>query len=262
MFDNDFSITGYEIPEETGKVNVDEQKQIVDELKSKIEREVSKKNSDDDILFDEIINGSKVNNNQMNDPDTRPIYSQVQLDEAIRDAGLRAKDEINRVRNEGFEAGKLEAEKLIEQTMAVVIKNIDENIAEIKNNQAQLADEVRDETLLVCIEIIKKIMPVMTEKYGVEEILSVIKENLPLIYQEPKLVIKVAENIKDQLESKIKEIAAKNAFDGNIVIVATEKLDNSQCVVEWAKGGLERNPIKILDEIKLKLENNKIKDGE
>ncbi len=116
--------------------------------------------------------------------------------------------------------------------------------------------------LLVCIEIIKKILPIYAEKHGTDEILDLIKQNIPLLYQEPKLIIKINDNIKDKIEPKIKDIMIKNAHRGELIIIGDNALDGLSFSIDWAKGGLEKNTTKFLESIKQKNNIIQTTDGE
>lgn len=155
---------------------------------------------------------------------------------------------------QGKEAGYSEALSSIEKNCETILGDIQKSVAVIMtHHQEQLALMEKNATSLT-LAIIKKLAPAILNEKPLLEIEHLVLEcmrNNPL---EPRLVIRVDEQILPQLRKKIDIIQTSTDFHGQIVLVSESMTNISDCRVEWVDGGAERDFEELLNTIEEKVE--------
>lgn len=89
----------------------------------------------------------------------------------------------------------------------------------------------------------------LMEKHPLGEVEALIREALTLCMGEPRLVIRVSDQAMDALKEKIDTLSQQAAFPGKIILLGEEGLGPSDCLIEWADGGIERRAADLEDDI-------------
>lgn len=178
-----------------------------------------------DLTFD---NGQNKKSDSSEKP--KPTYTQEQL-EAERQAGFE----------EGMLAGQKSMMEDQQQYSNTLLSQIDKHLTHVVTES--LAEWQRQLVQLqeIALTITRKIMPSYIEKYGVSEIESVVSKVLSEVSREPRLVFRINEQMFDEISGKINAIAQQQAYAGKVVILGDPELGTSDCRIEWADGGIERN---------------------
>ena len=71
------------------------------------------------------------------------------------------------------------------------------------------------------------------------------------LIDEPRMVIRVADEDLDALSERIDTIAARRGFAGKIVLLAETSVAPGDCRIEWADGGVERDSARLWHDIDL-----------
>ena len=142
---------------------------------------------------------------------------------------------------QGKEEGYAEAVSSIEKSCENILSSVEQSVALLMNrHEEQIATMEKSATSLV-LAIVKKLAPALVAEKPLEEIENLVLEcmrNNPL---EPRLVIRVDEQILPKLRQKIDMIQTASDYNGQVVLVS-ETMDNiSDCRVEWLDGGAERD---------------------
>jgi flagellar assembly protein FliH len=80
---------------------------------------------------------------------------------------------------------------------------------------------------------------------GITEIEGILTHCLTSLKQEPRLVAYVSAAQLDALQGRLAELTAANGFEGRVVLIGDDKMADSDCRVEWADGGIERDSNQI-----------------
>lgn len=189
------------------------------------------------FLFDIAFDASDANASDVEEKN-RPVFTQEHLDAAKKEAY-----------EAGFAAGKKSREDdTLRQTnvlLAGIEKKLGSVIVDSRETWAQQMAQVR---MLAKIAM-SKIFPVTAAKNGLDEIEEVVRKAITDMAREPRLVVRVAEAHFEEITKRIEVLSAKQAYTGKVVVLGETGYGPSDCLVEWADGGIERDERKIWEEI-------------
>ena len=160
----------------------------------------------------------------------KPTYSQEQLD---------AEKQISY--EQGVQAGQKTMMEDQQQYMNALLTQINQNLGHVIDSSINEWQRQLMQLQEISLVIMRKLLPTYVEKYGLQEIETIVAKVISEVSREPRLVFRVNESMFDELSGKINEIAAQQAYAGKIVILGDPALDTSDCRIEWADGGIERD---------------------
>ncbi|MFA6280428.1 MAG: FliH/SctL family protein [Bdellovibrionales bacterium] len=161
---------------------------------------------------------------------TKQTFSQEQLEAAQKGAYEK-----------GFSEGQKTMAEDQQQYMNTLLSKIDQNTSHLITEslgewQRQLA-QLQE----IALVIARKIMPTFVARHGLEEVESIVAKIVTEMSHEPRLVFRVNEAQFDDAKTRINAIAESAAYAGKLVILGDPDLGPSECRVEWADGGIERD---------------------
>ena len=109
--------------------------------------------------------------------------------------------------------------------------------------------EQEDEIRRVALAISKKILPMFVSRFGTDDITAIVSHTLQEMKREPRIVVKLNEADFEALNDKLQTMAQEQAFHGKLIVISDEKIQQGDCLVEWAEGGAEKNIQNTLSEI-------------
>lgn len=168
----------------------------------------------------------------------KPTYSQEQLD-AARQEGYDA----------GHKDGQVAAEESQNQRQNELLSHIEQRLAKLAQESAAEWQSQLGQLQSIALVIARKLLPTYVERNGLAEIESIVARVVAEMSREPRLVIRVPEKDFDEISTRINAITASEAYAGKIVILGDPELASSDCRIEWADGGIERDTRAIWDEI-------------
>ncbi|MCZ4280525.1 FliH/SctL family protein [Kiloniella laminariae] len=171
--------------------------------------------------------------------ETMPLQEVELLRQAAYDEGMAAG------RNEAMEQAAQMNEALTRQALDTVAQQL----ATIEKEYSGKVEELQTVTLDIAMKAIKKLFPTLDKTRGLEEITLVFKECLDRLPQEPRLVVRVADTILDDVQTQLQKIAGQSGFTGRLVFLSEPAMQPGDVLVEWAEGGAERNSAEMLAEI-------------
>lgn len=157
-------------------------------------------------------------------------------------------DDLARAREEGRqegivigqEQGRDEAFAGIEQTTQNLLVGLTGHIVELLSAQPKMREEVARETLEAAMAVLKKLLPSLEKSAALAEIEAVVAECLERAKEEPRLAIRVSEQMLTPVKGRVDSLVAQEGFEGKIVFLAADGFAESDVRVEWADGGAER----------------------
>lgn len=167
-----------------------------------------------------------------------PTFSRADLD-AAHAAGLA----------EGRAAAFAEAADSSERRVATALDMIAVQAREIVANHSKLSLDVQRDALGVIRTIVRKIVPALCRKDPLAEIDELIAEVLRDAIGEPRLVLRVCDDLFDPVQKRLAPLVEACGFGGKLVLLADSTLAISDCRIEWADGGTERNSRRLLGDI-------------
>ncbi|NTU76199.1 MAG: hypothetical protein HGA90_00025 [Alphaproteobacteria bacterium] len=160
----------------------------------------------------------------------KKTFTEEQLDAAKQEA-----------HQTGFSEGKkamLASQEQAQNTLFSKLQQQLGQLTEASSEQWQIQSQQMQEVALI---IARKVIPNYVTRQGLDEIQALIAQVISEMAHEPRLVVRVGEAQFDTVSVKIKEITDRQAYSGKVVVLAEESLGPSDCRVEWADGGIERD---------------------
>ena len=170
-------------------------------------------------------------------PPPEPMFSEAEMQGAC-DLARRQGEEAGTAR------GKAEAVAAFDKQVAATLAGIVQQAAAIAQAMASEA-EAASKSLDVAMAIVKKLFPALAARDGIAEIEEILTQCLASLKQEPRLVAYVSAAQLDALQGRLAELTAANGFEGRVVLIGDDKMAESDCRVEWADGGVERDSNQI-----------------
>lgn len=170
-------------------------------------------------------------------PPPAPMFSEAEMQGAC-DTARRQGEEAGAMR------GKADAIAAFDKQVAATLNGIAQQaaaIAKATENQAEAAGKSLD----VAMAIVRKLFPALAARDGMAEIEAILTNCLASLKQEPRLVAYVSAAQLDALQGRLAELSAANGFEGRVVLIGDDKMADSDCRVEWADGGVERDSNQI-----------------
>jgi flagellar assembly protein FliH len=170
-------------------------------------------------------------------PPPAPMFSEAEMQGAC-DIARKQGEEA------GVARGKADAVSAFDKQIGTVLSGIAHQMTNIGQATALEADAAGKSTELA-LAIVRKLFPALAERGGIAEIEAILAQCLQSLKQEPRLVVYVNPAQLDALQARIGDLAAANGFEGRLVLIGDEKMAASDCRVEWADGGVERDSAQI-----------------
>lgn len=150
---------------------------------------------------------------------------------------------------QGRAAGLADA---VEDQTAVVLRTVQAlqgEIALLMQSEQQRSLAFTEAALELSMAMLKQMFPHAASAHGLNEITAVIGTAMRERIDDPRLVIRVADSVLDQVQAEIDRLAADAGYAGKLVLLAEPNFAASDVRVEWANGGTERDSAAILAHI-------------
>lgn len=154
-------------------------------------------------------------------------------------------EELAQAQQRSFEDGKAaglqEANAQFEHLIASALTQISQTIPGIFEDHSKTQLEHEAHALAIATAVAKKIIPAYAEKNGLEEIIHVVKRCLEPLHTEPRILVKVHESLREDIQEKLLKVAEEVGFEGRLVVMPNEEIIPGDCRIDWSEGGAERN---------------------
>lgn len=174
------------------------------------------------------------------EPPKKRMYSDAQIQEIQNTAysdGVRM----------GEQAALAGIAKRTEETLdqlfsqfSLTLSSVEEQIKLLRRQSAGLA-----------LVIAKKMVPALIASNPTAEIESLFMSCVANLNAEPRIVIRVEEELLDQLKEKIETMTRMAGYPGRVVLIGEPQSIPAQCQIEWPDGGVTLRSTEQLDRIDL-----------
>lgn len=181
-------------------------------------------------------------------PDMRR-YTATEMDEARAAAHA-----------EGVAAGRTEAEqeigRRIADASAAIGAQLDRLFAQgLKDHATQIREAITAAT-----EIVKRLLPALGRREAMTEVEALIADCLARLHDEPRLVVRVADELLDPVRQRVDQLAGAAGYAGRVILLADNTLKAGDARVEWADGGADRDTAALWREIESAIQRY-VEDG-
>jgi flagellar assembly protein FliH len=171
-------------------------------------------------------------------PPPAPTFNQEELD-AARHLGLL----------EGRNAGEMDAMQRIERRLADTVERLAHDIETLADTQQSTFAAVERQATELAVTVVRKLFPALVARSGTAEIEALVGEAMELALEQPKLTLRCAPDMVEPLEPVLMKAAARTGFEGKLAVRADAELGETDCRIEWADGGLDRDTARVMAEV-------------
>lgn len=177
------------------------------------------------FLFDENIFDEEgvMHSKRVDEP--KPEFTQDDLEAAKQSAF-----------EEGKKAGISESEHSKTQQLIVLLKSLEAKAASLFAEEENRNRLYENEAVHLSYQIIKKLFPVYSSTFGLNELSTTIQTVLTEQSTPKKIQIEVSSGMKASLEQKITE--TQHALNKDITLIESPNLADMDCKISWSEGGI------------------------
>ncbi len=161
--------------------------------------------------------------------------------------------ELAAARADGTAAGRAaafaEAAQSTEARVAGAMSSMALAIKVMLATRARYAEEAQRAALEALRAVLAKTVPALCRKAPLLEIETMVAQCLREAFDEPRLVVRVADGVFETMQERIAGFAQAGGFAGKIVLLADPALGPDDARVEWAEGGAERETRRLIHDI-------------
>lgn len=175
-----------------------------------------------------------------------PAYYEADL-ARVREEGYRAGHEAGLAA--GREQGRAEAETAAQDRVSAAMARAADGLGLLVKDLD--ATEARREAaaLDLAVTLVRKLFPALHRRHGLREAEALIAQTLDRLRQQPRVVIRAAEDMAEPLKERSEAIVARAGFDGKLSLIADDTLADGDVQVEWSDGAAHRDTERLWQEI-------------
>jgi flagellar assembly protein FliH len=144
-------------------------------------------------------------------------------------------------REAGHAAGLAEATGRQEERIGHALTVISDSVAALLAAKDGAQRDGERHAIELTQTIIGKLFPALARCNAIAEIAALVAGCMRECADEPRLVLRLPDALFEAAQTRIAPLAATSGFPGKLVILADDTLTGSDCRVEWADGGVERD---------------------
>lgn len=141
----------------------------------------------------------------------------------------------------GFIAGQAEAKAETARQLAIALEQISRALDRIAGSLSSIEGRLEAEAVEVAVAVARKLAPELMAREPFAEIAALATNCLQQLVAAPHVVVRVGDEVYAQAREQLDDIARKVGFEGRLVVLAEPEIDQGDCRIEWADGGMTRN---------------------
>lgn len=149
----------------------------------------------------------------------------------------------------GIAAGRAAAEQDIARRVADACAVVGARFDDLMKAVALRHEAQSREAIAAAVEIARRLLPSLGKREAIGEVEALIRECLTRLDDEPRLVVRVADELLDAVRQRIDQVTAATGYTGRVILLADPALKPGDARVEWADGGAERDSAAIWRDI-------------
>ena len=166
---------------------------------------------------------------QKEEEEAAPIFSEEEL-HAAREDSYR----------QGLQAGLQEATTGIEQQVATTLEVLGATLARLTEQQQQANELIARESIELAVAAVAKLLPEYIQSCGPAEVEKFVGDIMSRILEEPRITIRVANEIMPEIERNLIDLAGRVGFSGTLAVTGDNELGPADCRIRWSEGDAER----------------------
>jgi flagellar assembly protein FliH len=171
-------------------------------------------------------------------PPPEPVFKSADLLQAHEDGYA-----------DGFANGKAAAEAAATARLSATLERLADQLEYIVQSAVDTAARQREGVIEIGAAIARKLLPDLSRRQGTAEAEAMMSAVITELIDEPRMVIRVADEDLDALSERIDAVAQRRGFAGKVVLLAEPTVAAGDCRIEWADGGVERDSARLWNDI-------------
>lgn len=159
------------------------------------------------------------------------------------------KDTRDKALQDGIAQGRAEMQDSIEQQAIAAMGTIQHSCLTLFDHSQKLEASVKRDAVQLASLIAGRLAPALLNARPEGEIEALVNDCFTQNHEEKRLVVRIADCLTEQIEPRIKAMQKAHDFKGSVVIISDPHLPQSDCLVEWENGGVERDSKKLMNDI-------------
>ena len=184
---------------------------------------------------------------RFDDPDVSSTKSAGQVKKVFTEADLeqaRAEGHAS-----GLIEGRAEARNQADAELSSAMELFASNAASLLNALQAESAAIRGEAASLAMMAARKLAPALVATRPKAEIEAVLRDCLTHLNREPHIVLRVSDQLVEQLKETVDHMAMERGLSGKIILLGQGDIAEGDCVVEWADGGVVRSAAEIEREL-------------
>jgi flagellar assembly protein FliH len=138
---------------------------------------------------------------------------------------------------QGMQDGRNQTLSEIEAATLNTLSGLTGSIQTLYDQHHQTEAKMKHDMVQLAYTISSKLAPALIERQPLHEIETLIMDCMHTVQSEPRLVLRVSEQLLDSINDRIETLKNMSNFAGEVVVVAENSLGLQDCILEWAQGG-------------------------
>lgn len=141
---------------------------------------------------------------------------------------------------QGLAEGRAQALQEIEAATKDAVLELTNAARDLFDQRGKLESSLKQEMVHLSYAIASKLSSALIRTKPTAEVQALIEDCLATVTQEPRLVVRVSENISDHIAGQLDAMKNATSFAGEIILIGEANMKDLDCRVEWPDGGSER----------------------
>jgi flagellar assembly protein FliH len=138
----------------------------------------------------------------------------------------------------GFDAAQREAKAESDRRAALALEQIGIAIGNIAGRFSAVETKMETEAVDVAVAVARKLASELVEREPLTDIMALIVDCFKHLVATPHIVVRINDKLYDEAHARIEKQAKQSGFQGRLVILAEPDIENGDCKIEWADGGV------------------------
>ena len=150
-------------------------------------------------------------------------------------------DEIEAIRHSAYGDGQSANAILAQQAVAASLSQVSAAVHTAISTMDAEIEAIRAEAADLALACARKLAGAALAHAPAAEVTDVLRLALHEAIAEPRIIVKVAPALADEIKHRATEVAADEGYEGRIQFAPDAALTGADCRIEWKGGGIERN---------------------
>lgn len=149
----------------------------------------------------------------------------------------------------GFARGHAQAQSEIEAATLACCGRIGSAVADALTLTDQVQRQTQAQAARIAVQIAERLSAGLVHRLAADRVLALVDSVLADVIAEPRLVVRVANGLLDQVKPRVEADAARLGFAGRLIFLGEPSYADHDVLVEWAGGGLDGRLAPITEQI-------------